>query len=113
MLAARCSASSVDLLIFAICSMLLRMNGFKGFEQALARYDSDDPFFALLYYLLGDLRANLVVASTGLLATPAGLCAVWGGLMTPPGSLRAIQMPNAWFLSCPLHGYRLTNSLIA
>ena len=29
-------------------------------------------------------------------------CAGWGGSMTPLGSLRAMQMPNAWFLSCPL-----------
>ena len=76
LLAAGCSAPSVDLLVFAIRSMLLHMGGFQGVEEALARYEAGlgqgDPISALLYCLLGELHAALALASTGLLATPAG-----------------------------------------
>ena len=76
LLACGCSASSVDLLVFAIRSMLLHMGGYQGVEEALARYEASlgqgDPISALLYCLLGELRAALALTSTGLLATPAG-----------------------------------------
>ena len=52
LLAAGCSASSVDLLVFAIRSMLLHMGGYQGVEEALARYEAGlgqgDPISAPL-----------------------------------------------------------------
>ena len=54
----------------------MHMGGYQGVEEALARYEAGlgqgDPISALLYRLLGELRAALAMASTGLLATPAG-----------------------------------------
>ena len=56
--------------------MLLHMGGYQGVEEAPARYEAGlgqgDPISALLYCLLGKLRVALALASTGLLATPAG-----------------------------------------
>ena len=76
LLASGCSASSVDLLVFAIRSMLLHMGEYQGVHEALARYEAGlgqgDPISALLYCLLDELRAALALASTGLLSTPAG-----------------------------------------
>ena len=76
LLAAGYSASQVDLLVFAIRSMLLHMGGYQGVEEALARYEAGlgqgDPISALLYCLLGELCAALALASMGLLATTAG-----------------------------------------
>ena len=76
LLAAGCSAPSVDLLLFAIHSMLLHMAGYHGVEEAVACYEVGlgqvDPISALLYCLLGELHAALPLAFTGLLATPAG-----------------------------------------
>ena len=76
LLAAGCSPSSLDLLIFAIRAMLLHMGGYQGIEEALARYEAGlgqgDPISALLYCLLGEVRAALALASTGLLVMLAG-----------------------------------------
>ena len=56
--------------------MLLHMGGYEDIEEALARYEAGlgqgEPISALLYCLLGKLRAALALASTSLLATPAG-----------------------------------------
>ena len=76
LLASGCSASLVDLLVFAIRSMLLHMGSYQGVEEALARYEASlgqgNPISALLCCLPGELRAALALTSTGLLATPAG-----------------------------------------
>ena len=116
LLAAGCLALSVDLLVFNIRSMLLHMGGYQGVEEALARYGAGlgqgKPIFALLYCLLGELRAALASASTGLLATPAGPLRRWGWVDDTSWLAAAMQMPNARFLICPLQGQRLTCSLI-
>ena len=66
----------MDLLVFAIRSMHLHMGGYQGVEEALARDEmglgQGDPISALLYCLLGELRAALALASVGVLATLVG-----------------------------------------
>ena len=76
LLAVGVDPSAASLLVYATRAMLLHMGGYQGVEEAFARYETGmgqgDPLSALLYCLLGELRAAFVLLVAGCVTAPAG-----------------------------------------